>query len=412
MLPRRLLSWYGLLACAIALGAVVIASLAAYRRAPAAPLPVEPTASPAALTVEGNLTPRTFVELSVVEPARIQSVLVTEGDWVEEGTVLVRLDGYEQARAELEAAQLEWVLARQALEELYRRAPVELALATVELRRAEKARDYASDHLASLQKTPSPQRIAQARANALLAEKRLAELRDDLQKASQKFRRLKDFMWYFVDRREYHLMLTAMEKQVALAERRYWDAQEKYEELLEPVDPIDLAMAQADLAVAEARLHQAERERAKLLNGPKEDDLEAARARLKLAQARLAAAQAALRTAQITTPLSGVVVKLKAKPEEFALPGRPLVVVADLSQWIVQISDLDEVTAARIFPDQPVELRLAAYPELELAGALESVSLYPREEEEEMVFRAHIRLERSDPRLRWGLTAQVFFHQP
>lgn len=412
MPTRRLLYWYGLLVFALSLGAAIIASLVAFRRTPAAPLPVEPAESAEVVAVEGNLMPRTYVELSVVEPARIQAVLVNEGDQVEEGTVLARLEGYEQARAELAAAQLEWVLARQALEELYRRAPVELAQATLEWRRAEKARDFASDHLASLQKPPSPQRIAQARANALLAEKRLAELRDDLQKARQKFSRLKDFMWYFVDRREYNLMLTAMEKQVALAERRYWDAQEKYEELLEPVDPIDLALAQADLAAAEARLRQAERERARLLNGPKEEDLEAARARLKLAQARLAAAQAALRAEQITTPLSGAVVKLNAKPGEWAMPGQPMLVVADLSEWIVQIEELSETTAVQIHPQQPVELRLAAYPELELAGVLESVGLYPREEEEEVYFRGRIRLERGDPRLRWGMTAQVFFRQP
>ncbi len=392
------------LALILVFGVVILSSSPGHARIPTElSLPEASTA----LKLEGRLTPRTYVELTVVAPARLQAVWVEQGDRVEEGTVLARLDGYDHARAELAAARLELVLARQSMEDLYRTAAVQLAEAEIAWRRAEKERDFAADRLASLEKSREAWRIEQARVNSLLAEKRLEQLREDLQKARQKFNKQKDMMWYFVDRRQYRLLITGLEKQVALAERRYWDARDKYEELLEPVDEIDLEIARADLTMAEARLRQAERERAKLLGGPRPEDVEAARARLKVALTRLASAEAALRATEVTSPITGVVVKLNAKAGEWAIPGRTLAVVADLSDWMVEVDELSEYAAAHVLPEQSVSVMLVPYPEQELSGVIESISLYSREDEGQVFFRARIRLTEPTVGLRWGMTARL-----
>ncbi len=54
-----------------------------------------------------------------------------EGDQVEQGSVLLRLDSYERYASAVAAAELEYVIARQAVDELYRTAAVALAEATL-----------------------------------------------------------------------------------------------------------------------------------------------------------------------------------------------------------------------------------------------------------------------------------------
>jgi HlyD family secretion protein len=357
--------------------------------------------------VEGRLAPRRFVELSVLQPGRVESLWVKEGDQVEEGSVLLRLGSYERYASAVAAAELQVVLARQALDDLQRTAAVSLGDATLALAQAEKAQALAADKLASLQRSKDQSRIDQAKANLLLAEKRLADDREDLRKAQRKYNKWRDIIWKFVNRRQFRLLLTMMEKGVAYSERRYVDAKKKYEDLLAPLDEIDLALARSDLALADARLHQAEQERLKWLDGPDPDQLAAADARLAAAEAGLAAAQAALQNAQVVSPISGTLVDLRVKPGESAIPGQPLAVVADLSDWIVETKDLGEEDVVRLQPGERLSLSLDAYPDATLAGVVETVSQSYTEDEGDVFYHAKIGLQPTDLPLLWGMTARI-----
>src|SRR5512139_741056 len=127
--------------------------------------PVLADEQPAHLLVKGRLEPRRYVELSVPAPARIEQVLIAEGDRLAAGDLLARLDGYEARSAEVTAAELELVLAQQALDELQRTADLRLAETTHALRQAEKDRAFAADHLASLQRAKPVLHIQAANAN-------------------------------------------------------------------------------------------------------------------------------------------------------------------------------------------------------------------------------------------------------
>ncbi len=67
---------------------------------------------------------------------------------------------------------------------------------------------------------------------------------EDLRKAQRKYDKRHDIIWKFVKRSQFRLLLTMMEKGVAYSERRYLDAKKKYEDLLAPLDEIDLALSQ------------------------------------------------------------------------------------------------------------------------------------------------------------------------
>jgi multidrug efflux pump subunit AcrA (membrane-fusion protein) len=364
-------------------------------------------ATDAPQVAKGRLEPRRYVELGILQPGRVETLFVKEGDRVEEGSVLMRLDSYERYASAVAAAELQSVLAQQAVDDLYRSAAVSLAEATVTLAQAEKSQALAADKLASLQRSKDQSRIDQAKANLLLAEKQLADDREDLFKAQRKYNKWHEIIWKFVNRRQFRLLLTVMEKGVANSERRYLDAKKKYEDLLAPIDEIDLATARSELALADARLQRAEQERLKWLDGPDADKLEAANARLRAADAGLAAARSAMQSAEVLSPISGTIVDLNVKQGETAITGQTLAVVADLSQWMVETQDLSEDEVVQIQPGEHVSLSVDAYPGATLDGVVESVSQYYTEEEGDVFYHARIGLAPSELPLRWGLTARL-----
>jgi multidrug efflux pump subunit AcrA (membrane-fusion protein) len=363
-----------------------------------------PDAPPA---IKGQVEPRRYVELGVLQPGRVEALSVQEGDAVEQGSVLLRLDSYDRYASAVAAAELQVVLARQAVEELQRTAAVSLADATLTLKQAEKAQALAADRLASLQRSKSPARIDQAKANLLLAEKRLAKDRDDLAKAQRLYKKRRDILWKFVSRHEFELLLTLMEKKVAYSERRAVDARQKTEDLLKPLDETDLALARSALALAQARLRQAEQERLKWLEGPDPDQLAVASARLEAAEAALAAAQAALQNTHVVSPISGTLVDLNVKQGESAIPGQTVAVVADLSDWVVETNDLSEEDVVRLQPGERISLSLDAYPDAILDGVVESIRQYYTEDEGDVFYHARIGLQPTDLPLLWGMTARI-----
>lgn len=116
--------------------------------------------------------------------------------------------------------------------------------------------------------------------------------------------------------------------------------------------------AQSRLRQAEAAFQQAERTVGRLrplheAGAISDQDLDMAVTQLELAEADLAAARDAL---ALSSPLSGTVTEVIARPGMIPEPGDPLVRVANLSQLVVRVrASAREV--AEIEPGQPARLR-------------------------------------------------------
>lgn len=378
---------------------------------PARALPevVSAASAPVAFQAEGKLVPDQFISLSLSEGKQATQVFVSQGQRVKTGDLILLLDGYEQSAAEVAAAELEMVLARQALDTLYTVNPV--ALAEVELSIAETRKDlaHAQDHYQSISKPRSQAQIEQAYANLKLSENRLKIAREDLEKAQKKFKNKKSLIWRFVNQRQFKLRLTLLEQEVAARQRGYLDAQEKYNDLLAPPDEIDLALGRTRLDQIQARLNQLQGQRYDLLTGPDPDELEAAQARLNLAEARLASAKTALEKALITAPMDGILVDLKAKPGEWLPEGMPFAVIADLSRWKVETDKISETQVTQVRLDQSVRIELNALPDLSLSGQVDSIDLLFSEDDGDIFYKTYIHTDQSEPRLRWGMTVRVEF---
>ncbi len=282
----------------------------------------QPSIMPIAdLSVKGHLAPSDSIEIAMAEGSRAEQVRVAEGQKVSAGQTLLRLDTYSERAAEVAAAELDEVEAQQRLDDLYRTADVALAEAGVALALADKEQKYARDYLVSLQNSKSQAQVDQAYANLLLRQRQLKLAKDDLQKAENKYANEDNIIWMFITKHAFKLRLVDLRKNVTSKERHLEDAQDKYDKLLEPVDPIDLAQAQARLELANARLDKARQDWEKLHGGPDPDELTAAQANLRLAQAQLQAARVALAATEIVAPASGEVVEVAVKPGEWIRTG-------------------------------------------------------------------------------------------
>ena len=372
---------------------------------------VPPAETDTTLRVEGHLVPHRFASLSLGGSGPVAEVLVQEGEQVEAGSVLIRLGDVEQLTADIAAAELELLIARISLDDLHRNAGFELAQAEKALAEAQKVLAFAKDKVDSLKK-PTPQAaIDQAYANLLLSENRLKDINEDIQKVENKFANKKSMWWWFLDQRDFKQLLNNLDKSRAYAERRYIDAQQKYDELREPVDPVDLAMAESDLAIAQARVIELEREIEALRNGPDPDDIALIEARIKAADAALVAAETALLERDLIAPFAGKVVDLNVKAGEWAEANQPLIQLADTSQWIVESYDLTEIDVPNVSVGGAVTVIPEALPESELGGVLEAIKDLYVEKRGDITYTARIRLNDNDPRLRWGMTVAIIFEE-
>jgi multidrug resistance efflux pump len=363
------------------------------------------------IQVEGRLVPIRFANLAMRSSGSVEELFVQEGDRVESGQILLRQGGGDHLMAEIAAAEMELLLAQQGLDVLYRNGDLARAQAEKELAQAHKEFETAEYNFIKLKK-PTPQLFKdQAYANMLLAENVLNKGRDDLSRIEKKFANPNHFLWMFFNRRQVRLLLTSMERNVTSLQEHYEDSIDKYEDFFAPVDEIDLVLAGSDLAFAKAQLKDAERNYTSLIDGPDPDEVAAAKARVSAAEANLKASNNALEELELLAPFAGTVVEVKAKSGEWVEVGQPIVVLAELSEWVVETEDLTEIQVPRIGLGQGAKVIPEALPELELTGNVDSISGISEIKSGDVTYTARILLDDADPKLRWGMTVTVTFKE-
>lgn len=180
-------------------------------------------------------------------------------------------------------------------------------------------------------------------------------------------------------------------------------AQARLDLLLAGATPEQVALAavgvtQAEVGVALAEVRVMEAEAA------------VAQAEAQAAAARVAvnAAQIALERMTLTAPFAGVAAAIRVNTGELVGPGLPLLTLADLSGWQVQTTDLTELDVARITAGSPIDVRFDAIPNAALSGVVTEVALTPGLAQGDVVYKVTARLQPApDLPLRWGMTALV-----
>jgi len=364
------------------------------------------------VVADGMLVPEDFVDLAFVGGGEVAEVLVEEGDQVSSGDVLARLSGRERlesavatARLELQAAQSELLSAQIDRRSLDDDLSIAQTQALDAVTQAKSAVRTAERRVRSWSNPADQADIDEAKASVILAE-------DALEKAQ-------DAYDPYADKAETNLIRANLLGKLAVAQQRYDDAVRRLNNLQGITgDDFDLNQSEAELQIAQSRLERAEADLAMYQEGPDPDMVALAESRITTSESRITTAESALLAAEsaltdldLVATMDGIVVDLNLNPGEQVSPGKPVITLADFSQWYVETDNLTEIEVVDINLDQPVEIIPDALPEITLTGKVESISDTFEEKRGDITYTTRILVDEIDPRLRWGMTVVVSFEE-
>ena len=441
----------------------VLLILAACRPAAEETIAPEPAADslPAMVSAAGVVIPEMEALLSITAGGIVEDVFVAKGDRVSSGQVLVNLEGSQGQVAAVSTAELALLNAQLALDTLYKdtelfaaealnsaeaaersmedlnNPELQQAQASQAVANAQKAVADAERNLAILTKPPTPNVIDQARGNILLAEKKLNETNQQIEKLKRQYKKhssnknlpaeiRKDIL------RKIRQSLKGLEVKRSQEQLAINNSYIKLNDLIAPSDPVDIQVAEAEFATAHALLNDAERELERQLNGPQAgevalfeaqinkgqrdfeiysvgpdpEDVALAEARVTNAEAQLAAAMAAITDRELKAPFDGVISAVHVNPGERVAPGSPLLLIGNFDHLQVETTDLGELDVAQILIGDPAMVTFDSLPDLALQGTVSRIA--PKSIGGSGVnFPVVIELDQIPAALRWGMTASI-----
>jgi HlyD family secretion protein len=200
-----------------------------------------------------------------------------------------------------------------------------------------------------------------------------------------------------------------------MALTKYAAAQRKYDSALRSLNwytghPTEIQQAQLDgeVALAEAQVEIAQLAWERVKDGPNADQLTVLQARLVSAEDQAEAAHASLDALTLKAPFAGTVGKINIHSGEWATPGLPVLVLADLEHMRVETSDLSELDVPKVEIDQPVTVIVEALNQ-ELSGHVIEISPLADILGGDVVYATTIELDTRPTDLRAGMSAEVQF---
>lgn len=350
--------------------------------ATATPLPV--VIADTQIVAEGFIVPKETTQLAFFTSGQVDEVLVEEGDIISAGTVVARLGNREQVEAAIAAAQAELVAANQARKQLDDNLSLALADAASAMADANKTlkdAQYALDNFSVPQNMKGMTPL-----EAIAAMKVVLDQKRD-----------------------------------AFEPYRYWDSGNETRK--DRKEDLDSAQSDYNTAVRwlqlETNMHTSEtlldekmKDYQDLLTGPDKDQIEAADARITAAEANLAAAQANLDNLELKATIDGTVVKNDLIVGENVTPGVPVMTIADFSELYAETDDLTEIEVVDVLIGQKVTIVPDALSDLELNGSVTDIDQISQEKRGDITYTVRVKLEETDPRLRWGMTVVITFLEP
>ncbi|NQS92255.1 MAG: efflux RND transporter periplasmic adaptor subunit [Chloroflexi bacterium] len=343
------------------------------------------------VVAEGHLVPAQESLLNFSTQGRVAEILVKEGETVSRDQDLIRLENSEAAQAALSVAELELTRAQQDYDQFTRTADLAAAQAWQAYLDAQALRGEAEADWEDLNIEFLEDQIDDA----------LIEVRDresDLEDAQDEWDKYQD-----VDETNYARQ--AAEDDLEDAQEIYNQAQRDLEEDRREIDGVRAELDAALAAEAETkRVYDMWME-----SGFDLDQKTLLESRLSAAETSLAAAQNALDNYTLTAPFAGTVTDIYLETGQFVGPDYRAVQLADLSEFIIETSDLTELEVVKISEGGQVELIPDALPDTLLTGKVETIGQSFRTQAGDVIYTITISLDDTDPNLRWGMTVELTF---
>jgi HlyD family secretion protein len=292
---------------------------------------------------------------------------------------------------------------------------------------AEADLDTAQTQLAIITNPVSQQSIDQAYANMLLAENKLNKTIESIEDVKYQRAKLGSIRLPAEFRKEIsqglRKALEGLEFQRTQDQLAYDRAVNKYNNLLEPPDPLDLAVAEAavfaaqaqldnanlqyerikegysdaDIAVLEAQLAEARREYERLKDTPPAEDIT-------VIETKIAAAQAAIDQTEIRAPFDGTITQINIQTGDQVSPGTLAFRLDDTSSYLVDIN-VSEIDINLVKPGQNVILTFDAILAKEYHGSVIEAATVGTESQGVTNFKVTVKLLDADDAVRPEMTS-------
>ncbi len=426
------------------------------------PTPIPPVQALDKIIADAIVVPATRANLSMSTGGTIAELAVAEGETVEAGQLLLRLDAPRLdaalTQAEATLAQAEAGLAQ--AESAHDRAVAALdklnaGARAEEIAGAEAAVAAAQANLQRLRDGASNEDVQAARAQVTIAEAELARVRrgadesqiinaranvERAERAVQQAQAAYDLIRDLPD-----AGATPQALQLEQATIDYEAAKAQYDDLLAGATAEDITVAEANVAAAQANLNkvlaaarpadlaaaQAEVDRARaqldlVRAGSTAEDVriaesdvasalasvEAAEANVAVAQAGVDQARVALEETLLTAPFAGTVALITPQPGEQVTPGQPIVQIADFSTWQIETDDLTELNIVYVQEGAPATFKVDALPDEEFTGIVTRIRPFGENKQGDITYTVVVTPDEQDTRLKWNMTAAVTISMP
>jgi HlyD family secretion protein len=236
----------------------------------------------------------------------------------------------------------------------------------------------------------------------------------DLQKAQASLTDLKPLLDEgFITKAE----LERAEQQVSRAQDDLALAKRRRDSLLNFGRPLEMTQARSDAQQSKESLRQLEAASV-YRNAQKRAALTAAESRIEEVASKLELAKTQLARTEVRADVPGIVVyrdvyfgsdQRKPQVGDQVWANQPLLILPDITKMVVE-TKVRENDIHKVEKNQKVRVRVEAYPDLQLTGAVTLVGTLAQEEKDRRgakFFGVTVQINESEPRLRPGMTARV-----
>ena len=177
----------------------------------------------------------------------------------------------------------------------------------------------------------------------------------------------------------------------------------------------DFEQSRAAYLSADEKKKEAQEHLKLVIEGPRKETIERARAQLQQAKEKMLLAKTRLEYATLASPMSGIVLSDNVEPGEYVVPGTPVVTVADLMNVYLR-AYIDESDLGRVKIGQSVDVKTDTYPDKIYKGHISFISseaeftpknVQTQKERVKLVYRIKVDIPNPDMELKPGMPADA-----
>ncbi|MBD2484487.1 efflux RND transporter periplasmic adaptor subunit [Planktothrix sp. FACHB-1365] len=407
-------------------------------------VPVEAKDLTVKITASGVVQPVRRVNLSPKTQGRLAQLYVEQGDRVQAGEVVARMESGE-IEAQLQQAEARLDRAQANLDKLQTGTRPE------EIDQAQARLNQVKANLAQLRAGSRPEEIAQAQARLREAQARFKDAQSgslndeiaqakaridaneaELKLASERVRRYQDLKGegaisqdqldeYLRDERRLQAGQNEAEKRLEqLQESRRSQIQQRQanvEQERQALNQLEKGARSEEIDRAEAEVAEAESKLNELLNGTRSEEIATAKAEVDEAKGQVKFYQVQLEDTKVRAPFAGIITQRYAVEGAFVTPATSAsdassatsTSIVALAKDLEVLAKIPEADIAQIKPNQPVEIIADSYPDQVFKGRVNLIAPEAVKERDVTLFQARILIETGKDQLQSGMNVDLRF---